>query len=372
MRESSRRDFIRAAGHGILAAGAMNMLTSTALAQDQPAAPSKKLGWAIVGLGQLALTQVMPAFKNCQRSRPTALVSGHPDKANKVAGDYGVDPKRIYNYENYDKLKDDPDVDVVYNILPDSMHAEYTIRALRAGKHVLCEKPMAMNVKECEQMCAAAKETGKKLMVAYRLQYEPFTMAARDAARGGKLGPIRFFESVNYQNIRAPNIRLSRSTGTGPLGDLGVYCINAARYVLGEEPVEATGMDHQPKDDERFREVPARVTFQLRFPSGAIASCGCGFDGQPARRFRAVCENGAIEMDNAFGYGGQKLRIIEGRQSGEPQLQPVNHFVREMDYFSECVTNDRQPETPGEEGLADMKVIAAVEEAARSGKLTRV
>src|SRR5690349_14063176 len=205
MSSSSRRDFLKATGQGVLAAG-VTSLAAAALAREQDASAQssqKKTGWAIVGLGKLALEQVMPAFANCQRCRPTALVSGHADKAGKVAEQYNVDPKHIYNYENYDKLKDDPDVDVIYVILPNSMHAEYTIRALRAGKHVLCEKPMCVSADEAQKMIDAAKEANRKLMIAYRLHYEPFNAKAIELSRQKAIGAIRYFESVNYQNQQA-------------------------------------------------------------------------------------------------------------------------------------------------------------------------
>src|SRR5205823_1440249 len=183
----------------------------------------KKLGWAVVGLGHLALGQVMPAFAKCELSQCTALVSGHPDKAKDNAQKYNVNPKNIYNYENYDNIKDNPEIDIVYNILPDSMHAEYTIRALNAGKHVLCEKPMCRSVKEAEDMIAAAKKNDRKLMIAYRVHYEPYNQRAIQIARKKEFGDLRIFAADNYQNTQAPNIRLSKETGTGPLGDVGVY-----------------------------------------------------------------------------------------------------------------------------------------------------
>lgn len=374
MNNSTRRDFLKATGQGVLAAGAVS-LAAGALARAQDAAggsSQKKTGWAIVGLGRLALDQVMPAFANCKLARPTALVSGHGDKASDVAQKYGIDAKHLYNYENFDKLKDDADVDVVYIILPDGMHADFTIRAHRAGKHVLCEKPMCMSVDEAQKMIAAASEAKKKLMVAYRLRCDPFNQKAIELSRQKAYGAIRYFEAVNYQNQQAPNYRLQKALATGPLGDVGVYCLNAARYITGEEPIEANGMSYQPADDPRFKEVPARVAFQLRFPSGAMASCGCGFDGAGARRYRAVGADGWLEMENAFGYAGQQLRVRRGRDTQELRLTPVNHFAAEMDHFADCILNDKPPITPGEEGLKDMKVIAAIQESAASGKTVKV
>jgi predicted dehydrogenase len=365
---------------------------TTVARQDVPLAPpdkqppdlkvpqpvARKVGWAIVGLGKLALEQVMPAFREARLSEPVALVSGHPDKARQVARVYGIDPQNVYDYQNFDRLKENNRVEVVYIILPNSMHAEYTIRGLRAGKHVLCEKPMAVNVAESERMIATAKESGKKLMIAYRLHYEPFNQKVMELCRQKAIGELKTYSSSNCQDVKAPNIRLSKTLAGGPLGDVGIYSINAARYVIGEEPVEATAFQHQPKDDPRFREVPESVVFTLRYPSGVLAHCECGFGHARSERYRIVGTKGFIEMDPAFGYTGQRLFMTQGggeqggMQKSEIRLQPVDHFAAEMDHFSGCVLNGKDPRTPGEMGLADMRIIAAIQEAARSGKATRL
>src|SRR3954451_23803703 len=172
--ELTRRNFMKKTGQGLLAAGAFESLLKPASAQlHVPDPPGKKLGWAIVGLGSLSINQILPAFAKCEKSKVVAFVSGHPDKANKLALRYGVDKKNIYNYQNYDSIKDNPDVDVIYIVLPNGMHAEYTIRGAKAGKHILCEKPMSNLVKECQDMILSFEQAGKKLMIAYRIQYEP-------------------------------------------------------------------------------------------------------------------------------------------------------------------------------------------------------
>jgi predicted dehydrogenase len=337
-----------------------------------PEAVARKAGWAVVGLGQLALEEVMPAFRECQLSRPVALVSGHPEKARKVADAYGLEPQNIYAYDNFDRLADNPAVDVVYIILPNSLHADYTIRALKAGKHVLCEKPMAVTVAECEQMIAAAQQADRKLMIAYRLHYEPLNRKVIELCAEKALGPVKTFSSSNGQNVTAPNIRLSATLGGGPVGDIGIYSINAARYCMGEEPVEVTAVAHQPKDDPRFREVPESVAFTLRFPSGVLAQCDCSFGTAPSRRYRVHCAEGFIDMDPAFDYRGLRLSLKQGDEKAELLIGQVNHFAAEMDHFSDCVLNGKDPRTPGEEGLADMRVIAAIEEAARTRRAVRV
>lgn len=342
-----------------------------------PEPVKRKIGYAVVGLGQLALEEVMPAFREAKLSEPVALVSGHPDKARKVAEVYGIDPKSIYNYQNYESLKENNRVDVIYIILPNSMHAEYTMRGFKAGKHVLCEKPMAVTVKESEQMIAAAKQANKKLMIAYRLHYEPYNRKVAELCSQQAIGKIKTFSASNCQDVKAPNIRLSQQTGGGPVGDVGVYCINAARYVTNEEPVEVTAFAQQPKDNPRFREVPESVIFTLRYPSGVLAHCECSFGTSRSERYRVVGAKGFIEMDPAFGYTGQRLFLAQsneeqGTQKSELKLEPVNQFASEMDYFSDCLLSGKEVRTPGEMGLADMRIVVAIHEAVRSGKAVRI
>ncbi len=376
-----RREFVAVAG----AAGA-GLLAARAAAADPPLAPpnqespdakmpekaERTVGWAVVGLGKLALEEVMPAFAACKLSRPVALVTGHPEKAKKVAAVYGLDPQKIYTYDTYDRLADDPAVQVVYNILPNHMHEEYTVRALKAGKHVLCEKPMAPTAAACERMIAAGKQAGRQLMIAYRLHYEPFNRTATELCRKGEVGAIRSITASNCQVTQAPNIRLSKATAGGPVGDIGIYCLNAARYLTGEEPAEVTAVEYQPKDNPRFREVPATVSFTLRFPSGAVAACDCSFDAAESRRFRVQGTDGFLDLEKAFAYRGQELMLAKGGKQSKLELRPVDHFAAEMDHFSGCVLTGKPNRTPGEEGLADLRVIEAIYEAAASGRVVTV
>ncbi|WP_406855688.1 Gfo/Idh/MocA family oxidoreductase [Alsobacter sp. KACC 23698] len=338
----------------------------------------RKIGFAVVGLGELALAEIMPAFGSARMAVPVALVSGHEDKAKKVAAAYGVDADAIYDYDEFDEIADNEDIDVVYIVLPNHMHAEYTIRALRAGKHVLCEKPMAPTVEECERMIAVARETGRKLMIAYRLHYEPLNQKVMELCGRKELGAVKTFASSNCQDQKAPNIRLSNATAGGPLGDVGIYSINAARYVTGEEPVEVSAFAHQPKDDPRFREVPESVAYTMRFPSGALAHCDCSFGAAVDRRYTVHCAKGVIDMNPAFSYAGLRLKVKQGEEAKgdardqELLIPQVNQFAAEMDHFAECVAEDKQPSTPGEEGLADMRVITALYEAIRTGGTVKV
>jgi predicted dehydrogenase len=383
--ETSRRGFLLAAGAGIVAAAATRAAAIDLAPPDRqppnldvPKPMPRKTGWAIVGLGELALGRIMPAFSVTEYCRPVALVSGHPEKARQVAEHYGIDTKSIYNYDNFDSIRDNPAIDVVYIVLPNSMHAEYTIRAFGAGKHVLCEKPMALNAEEARRMIDAGKKAGRKLMIGYRLHYEPYNKKMIEMSRKKEFGPLRVFEADNVQQVQAPNIRLSKKLGGGPLLDLGVYCVNAARYISGEEPASVMAMQFRPSDDPRFAEVPDRVTFQLRFPSGALATSTCGFSALVSRRYRAFCDKGWMELDPAFDYEGLRLRTgkTEGaefiRLNSELVLPAGNQFADEMDHFGQCVQDNKVPLTPGEEGLADLRVTDAIQKAADTGTLVQI
>ncbi len=337
-----------------------------------PDPPATRAGWAVVGLGVLSLDEILPAFALCKRSRLSALVSGHPEKARKVAAAYGIDPKRVDSYDTYARMADARDIDVVYVVLPNSMHEEYTVRALEAGKHVFCEKPMAHTPAACVRMIAAAAKARRRLAVAYRLHYEPNNLRVMRLCREKAYGPIRTFEASNCQDVKAPNIRLSRELAGGPVEDIGVYCINAANYVTGERPAEVSSSAHWPKDDRRFREVPQSVAFTLRYPGGVIAHCGCSFASAVSRRYRVHCDAGLIEMDPAFAYRGLRLSLHENEQRREATLPEVNQFAAEMDHFSACVLDGKATRTPGEMGLADARVIDAVAEAARTGRSVKV
>ncbi len=354
----TRRGFLRAAGAGVAVTG---LSSRRATGQRLPDPPGPKLGYAIVGLGSLAINQIMPAFAQSEKSKLVALVSGHRDKADKLAARYGVAAKNIYSYDNFDSIRDNPEIDVVYVVLPNSMHAEYTIRALKAGKHVLCEKPMANTPAECEQMIAAAQAASRKLMIAYRLHYEPYTNALIKVARDQEFGKLRIVLADAGFPIGDPTQwRLKKAmAGGGSMMDIGIYALNAARYLTGEEPVEVNAMIETTANDPRFKEVEENITFQLRFPSGVLANCTSSY-GAPLNRFRVVGTGGWAELEPALTYDGLKMRAGTWTKI-EERLQPViNHFTAEMDHFSGCVQTGKTPLTPGEEGLKDLRLIAAI------------
>jgi predicted dehydrogenase len=370
--ELSRRRFLQTAGGTLATASLLGHDTATAQVPNLklPEIPGKKLGWALVGLGSLSINQLMPAFPKCTHSKLTAFVSGRPEKARHLAQIHGVDPKHIYTYDTFDSIASDPAIDVVYIVLPNSMHAEYTIRALKAGKHVLCEKPMANTVADCEQMIAAAKAANRKLAVAYRVRYEPFNqLMIKMAHDNSEMGPTRIILADAGFNIGDPNQwRLKKAmAGGGSMMDIGIYALNAARYLTGEEPVAINAMMHSTPNDPRFAEVEENITFQLRFPSGILANCTSSY-GVNLGRFRVFKPRGSFELDPASSYSGLRMRIFRGGSIEERILPQRDHFALQMDHISNVIMNGGEILTPGEEGLKDMKAIAAIYEAAKSGK----
>jgi len=373
--EISRRGFIGKLGQGLAAANVAGVLLKDASAQlVVPEPPGKKLGWAIVGLGSLSINQILPAFAKCEKSKVTALVSGHPDKANKLALRYGVSPKNIYNYQNYDSLKDNPEVDVIYIVLPNGMHAEYTVRGFQAGKHVLSEKPMANTPAECQQMIDAAHKANRKLMVAYRCQYEPYNKEAIRIARSHELGPTQMILADAGFSMGDPKQwRLNRQlAGGGSLMDIGIYALNASRYLSGEEPTEVNAMVYTTPNDPRFKEVEEHITFQLRFASGILANCSSSYGYFHQSHFRVMGTEARLEMDPATWYSGLRLWIERGNTIDQRDLPVVDHFTTEMDHMSDCVMQNKEPLTPGEEGLRDLTIMMAIYEAAKSGRTVKL
>jgi len=373
--EVTRRRFMTRVGQGVLAANAAGTLLPRAHAQLRvPDPPGKKLGWAVVGLGSLAINQILPAFATCEKSRVVAFVSGHPDKAHKLALRYGVDPKNIYNYHNYDTIRDNPEVDVIYIVLPNGMHAEYTVRGHQAGKHVLCEKPMANNPAECQQMIDAARKADRKLMIAYRCRYEPYNQEAIRIARSGEMGPTQMILADTGFKISDPSVwRLHKQlAGGGSMMDIGIYALNASRYLTGEEPTELHAMIYSTPGDPRFQEVEEHVTFQLRFPSGTLANCSSSYGYFHQSHFRVMGTEARLVMDPATWYSGLHMYKEQGNTIETMDLPVVDHFAAEMDHMSDCVMQNKQPLTPGEEGLRDITIIQAIYRAAESREAVKL
>lgn len=349
--------------HLVQALAAAPLLRSSALAQDDQ--PKKDhIGYCIVGLGRISLGHFMPGCLASKKSRVVALVSGHVDKADKTAAEYKVPGTNIYNYENFDKIAENKDIDAVYIALPNSMHAEYTIRAAKAGKHVLCEKPMATTVNDCQAMINACRLARKKLMIAYRCQYEPVNLQAVQMIKEGKLGSVQAIESANGFVEKAGEWRLDKKlAGGGPLMDMGIYSLNACRYLTGEEPQYIEGYCSVIDHDGRFDQVEENVSWVMRFPSGIVASCNTTYGAQMDGYFRVHGSEGVLQLQPAFSYQGIHMTA---KIKGEPDIDVPGvekdpaQFTREADYFSDCIINDEEPKSNGDEGLRDMKYMAEI------------
>jgi predicted dehydrogenase len=349
----TRRDFAKL-GTLTLAAGFAPLLHA------QPSA--KKTGYAVIGLGRIA-GHFMPGARNTTNSQITALVSGHRDKADRIAAEYGIPSSSIYNYENFDEIAHNPAVDAVYVALPNSMHAEYTIRAAKAGKHVLCEKPMSTNVAQAEAMIAACKAANVKLMIAYRCHYEPTNLRAVKLIRDGALGQVQAIESSFGFNMGPNEWRTNKKlAGGGPLFDVGIYCLNACRYLTGEEPEHIAAFASTIDHDGRFSEVEENVSWTMKFPSGIVASCNTTYGAPMEGYYRVHGAKGWLEVDQAFVYEGLRLRAdFSGTQLDEPNpARDPSQFQAEAEHFSHCVQNNLEPQSPGEEGLRDMGYITQI------------
>ena len=362
----NRRDFTRL----LAAASAVTVLPSSSPAQ---AAPGKKIHYCAVGLGRITVEHFMPGTRMSSLGKITALVSGHREKALKIAAEYGIPATSIYSYENYDKIRDNPDIDAVYIGLPNSMHAEYTIRAAQAGKHVLCEKPMANTVEECEAMIAACRKADRRLMIAYRCQLQATTLHAQQLVRSGALGKIEAIESANGFNIAPGEWRLNRKlAGGGPLMDVGIYSLNACRFLTGEEPVSISAYSSVIDHDGRFEEIEENLSWTMKFPSGTVASCTTTYGANMDGFIRLHGSKGSLTL-NGFGYQGIHLTAkLNGALKDGPSLQVDDlekdkdpaQFKVESDYFSKCILSKTPPTPSGEEGLRDMALMRKIYESA--------
>lgn len=363
----SRREILTGSGAALLAAA----LPACGRAQE---APKRKLGYAIVGLGSYATRQIMPRLKDCEFAKLTALVSGTPEKLERFGTEYGIPKTHRYSYANYDSIRDNPDIDLVYVVLPNSLHAEYSIRASRAGKHVLCEKPMAVSSAECEAMIAAAKKAGKKLMIGYRSHFEPYNRHGIALVKSGFIGRPRLITSEHGFNAQPNQWRLNRPlSGGGSMMDIGIYSLNAARYLAGEEPIEVSAMESTDKTDPRFRNVEDRIDWQMRFPSGALANCVSSYTSNH-NAWRATGTEGWVGMEPATPYDGHQMWTRKKGKTEQVTL-PVpakNQFVAQLDHLAECALSGREPIVAGEEGLRDLRLIEAIYRSAREGKAIRV
>jgi predicted dehydrogenase len=341
--------------------------------RSRPKTPQRQsVRYAVIGLGHIAQAAVLPAFKHAKRnSTLAALVSSEQKKLEQLSRRYGV--QRTCGYDEVDELFASGEIDAVYIALPNELHKEYTIRAARAGLHVLCEKPMAVNASECEEMIGAARAANVKLMIAYRLHFERANLEVAKLARTGKLGELRFFTSDFSMQVSDDNVRLEPpEKGGGPLYDIGIYCINAARYCLGEDPVEVWAAGTRSKDP-RFREVNETVAAVMRFKDERVASFTCSFGAADKSLYSVTGTKGSVTLDPAYEYAvGLSYRLKIGERETKKKFSKSDQFAPELLYFSDCVLNDREPEPSGEEGLIDVRIIEAMLQSMSTGRPARV
>ena len=377
----TRRHLLAAAGAAPLVLAASRTFAQTAAGQPmpvdaapQPAPPGAQARWAIVGLGSFAINQVIPGFADARQSRMTAFVSGNAAKARDLGARHGV--SRFYDYSTYDTMKGDAEIDCVYIVLPVGLHAEYTVRALEAGKHVLCEKPMASTSAECERMVAAAKANGRQLGVAYRVHFEPTNREALRRISADELGALRHVQcdhgfSANPQ-FPPHKWRLEKAlAGGGSMYDIGVYGLNTSLMMLGgDRPVSVAAVYAYPRDDPRFAEVEGGIDWRMTMASGVNVVGSSSYCYSPyVSRQRYFGAAASIEMQPATTYDDNNL-VLEG--GGQPRRQigagnPMTQFAAQVDGFSEAARANRPHLTPGEMGLRDIRLIEAMYRSADAG-----
>lgn len=324
----------------------------------------RKIRYAVVGLGHIAQSAVLPAFRNAKNAELVALVSGNREKLETLADRYQA---RAYSYDEYQRCLQSGEVDAVYVATPNDLHRVYTVEAAHAGVHVLCEKPMAVTRDECDDMIQACEQNNVKLMIAYRLHFEAANLSAIDVAQSGRLGELRSFHSIFGMQVRPGNVRTKAAKGGGSVYDIGVYCINAARYIFQDEPIEVTATS-VTGTDERFAEIDEMTSAVLRFPNGRLATFTCSFNAPSIGQYTILGTQGSLRVQPAYTYGEDLKHFLNiGGQEEEQVFPNRDQFGPELEYFADCILNDRNPEPDGWEGLADVVIVEAIYKSAQSG-----
>ncbi|MBV8805470.1 MAG: Gfo/Idh/MocA family oxidoreductase [Sinobacteraceae bacterium] len=357
---ATRRKFVVQA-----AAVAAAPFISTRVTRALAAASRRKLGFALCGLGNLSTHQIAPALRKTEYCRLAGIITGTPAKAAKWQAQYNIRAASIYNYETMHRIADNPDIDVVYVVTPNGLHLDNALVAARAGKHVLCEKPMEVSVERCQQMIDAVKAAKRLLAIGYRLHFEPNNLECVRIAREREFGAVKVIDSHFGFNIPPGVWRLNRKlAGGGPLMDVGIYALQATRYLSGEEPVWVSAVTTQG-DPARFAEVEETVLWQARFPSGAVSHCSSSYDAVGVGYFRVLAERGWFGLEPAFNYDGLHGMRSDARSIDQPQ---TDQFAVEMDNFAQCILENTPTRVPGEEGRRDVKLMMAIYDSARTGK----
>jgi predicted dehydrogenase len=363
----SRRDFLQRISATALAVPFLSSARAERSFIHEKPYEGPVLRVAIMGLGSYG-TRVAEAMRDSKAAKLTGVISGTPSKIADWQKKYGIPASNCYNYENFDRIKDNKDIDAVYIITPNALHKDQAIRVARAGKHVICEKPMALNAKEGQEMVDACKRANVKLLVGYRMHFEANTLEIIRMRNAGELGQVLFFQGLSGFRIGDPNQwRLNKElAGGGAMMDIGIYSVNGARYMIGEEPIWVTAQEVKT-DPVKFKEgVDETITFQMGFPGGAVASCLSTYALSYLDRFFLDGTKGFAELHPATGYGP-----IKGRTNkGELNFPHKTHQTVQMDEMSAIILQNKKPVVPvdGEEGLKDLKIIDAIYEAARTGR----
>lgn len=364
----SRRSFLQRAGLGI----SVSLFAPAGLtgASGSLAYEGRKLRIALCGLGRYAsyIAEGLVAANACQL---TGIVTGTPSKAENWKKTYNIPEANIYDYNNFDKIASNPDIDLVYVVLPNSMHKEFTIRAARAGKHVIVEKPMATTVSDCEEMIAACRKANVQLAMGYRLHYEPYNLEMKRLGQEKVFGQVRLIEaSLGYKSDDPSQWRLKKSlAGGGPLMNLGVYCVQASRYVSGEEPLSVTAQFGPVTNKQLFQEVEESITWQMHFPSGLVSTSTTSYNCQVDRLF-ASADEGNFELSPAISYGPFKGRTSQG----ELHFPEINQQATQCDEIAKVILAGKKlpMHISGEEGLQDVRIMEAIYEAASTGKRVKI
>jgi predicted dehydrogenase len=367
----SRRSFLQKAGLGAGAAAAAITLPSWLPVHRHAFRTDKKLNIALCGLGRYANYVAEGLQSDSRNCRIAGIITGTPAKALAWKERYSIPQKNIYNYENFDEIAGNKDIDLVYVILPNAMHKEYTIRAARAGKHVIVEKPMAITEQDCKEMIAACNQAGVQLALGYRLHYEPYNLEIKRLGQEKVFGQVRLIEaSLGYQTRDANEWRLNKTlAGGGPLMNIGVYCVQCSRYVTGEEPISITAQFGPVTNKELFKEVEESISWQLQFPSGALATSTSSYNCQ-VDRFFAAADEGFFELSPAISYGPFKGRT----SNGEMSFPEINQQATQCDEIAKVILAGKKlpDHISGKEGMQDVKILQAIYKAAETQKAVRI
>lgn len=323
-----------------------------------------RLGVALVGLGGYATGQLAPALQQTVNCYLAGIVTGTPSKIPAWKEKYDIQDKNIYNYDNYDSIKNNPDIDIIYVVLPNNMHAEYTIRGFEAGKHVICEKPMAITVEDCDKMIAAAKKANKNLSIGYRLHFEPYNLEMVRCGTQKIFGEIKRLSGGFGFRAGPSQWRLTQKyAGGGPLMDVGIYVIQGMCYTTGMEPIAITAQEGKKTDFERFKEVEQSLKWQFEFPGGLIAEGETSYQDY-MNYLRAETDKGVFELTSAYNYTGQKGSTPNGAMT----FPHINQQARQMDAIAQSIKQGKQSIVPGEMGRRDVRYLQAIYEAMRTGR----